>query len=539
MLKLLNKRNPPLFRRYLRDEAQIYKFEVNGKNFVYDTNSMALFEGDDDDVLPQDHRNGYGAKWEPQLRPPVIQPGCTALVLEPTIRCNLRCKYCFVGEYDEDISKTDLSMQDIKMGVNTLFAGVRNPMDMVEFMVNTCTPAINNGNMNLGFFGGEPLMRFDLMQQAVSYMEGLADARKKRCTYSVTTNATLVTEKIAKFLSEHNFSSIVSLDGPQEIHDALRVDAQGKGTFERTMRGLELYKKYGVSKRTTLRATYPAKNRVGTVLDRVKFLNELVEQGYASSVSVEPVMLSEGCVMPDADEMRFEPKDAEQLESDMLEAAEWYANQLNAGKAPKFHHIYKPVERLFHRIHAFTECGAGNGYFGLGPGGVVYACHRFRHTKIGELKKGGVDEKLRRKWLDNRLYKSEKCTTCPVRFLCGGGCRENSMNDYGNTYTPVPFQCAFARILFKCATYVISEVPAEIIEAKIPMPRVQQRRQLRPGPNQMQQMQQGFGAGGPTPRPAAYPAQGRTPIPMHGQPTQQRPSQANPACDCTGEGDCQ
>ena len=130
----------------------------------------------------------------------------------------------------------------------------------------------------------------------------------------------------------------------------------------------------------------------------------------------------------------------------------------------------KPLERLLYCLHAPSECGAGCGYMAVDPAGNIYGCHRESKSLIGHLD-SGVDEELRAKWVDNRIYARPVCVACPIKHACGGGCRLDSLERYDDIHRPDEVGCFFKRVMFEEALWVLCELGPQRLQTLIRNPR--------------------------------------------------------------------
>lgn len=452
-IKLLNAKLRSHMRvRKLDQPLDIREYGWLDKKFLYETHTMALIDKPPGMSKEEAfHKLGMTHPWEPDF-PSWPKMRVQTLVLEACQGCNLRCRYCFVAhEYAGGL--TD------KLGTKMSFEVAKEAIDTI-IDPETKRPST-------GFFGGEPLVNWPLMEKVTHYMEEKFKGRQ--VGLHVTTNGTLITPEIAKFLGKHNYSMIVSLDGDEKTHNFNRPMAGGKNSWEATMRGLELIRKHAprTSPRITLRATFPWYDRQSTLLDKVRFLNELCDKGYAGWVSVEPAVLTEGCAKtPASDVMTFTVKRVKELIPEYEEASQWFVEQVKAGKTPRFHHFSKVVERILYACHATTECGAGRGYMSAGGDRKLYACHREQNSFLGML--GEDISEAQKIWLDNTLQVKETCPKCPIRYICGGGCREEAIGYFGMEghgkippeeaiHKAYPVMCAFKNIFVRSSFYIISQ----------------------------------------------------------------------------------
>ena len=399
-----------------------HRFKVHGKSFALEVNTLELWEGDGD--LPS-----YTSVPDP-VRPksPVARrPGM--IVLLPTLDCNCRCEYCY-GNYGDQPDPACMSSET-----------ARRAIELVS----------NAKNLRVSFFGGEPLLAFGLVREAVGYACALAKARKTKPMFNMTTNGVLLDDEKAAWLGANGFSFIVSVDGTEELHDRARPDADGNGTWERAVRGAELLVEHG-ARGVALRGTFgPDEVRL---LERVQALNALVRRGVGNSVSVEPLTLGEGQCSRGA--RGFNPRDMAAVAREYHELAVWMLDEWVAGRRPKHMQLERMIRRLLDRKVSCSTCGAGNGYWTVGVNGEVYACHRAGEDALIGALNPGLDER-RDKWLDNRLINSQECAACWRRFWCGGVCRRNAQRLTGKLWTPAPVLCAIKWCWQREAVWIVSE----------------------------------------------------------------------------------
>lgn len=435
MFRQLNDPVARFIRRfYYVEKGEYAQFDFPGKTIYMDTNTLDVFECDAAN-LP---------------KPVVIVPQFDAvpnrrlrmLCLNVTHACQLRCDYCYLKHFYADeyggMRSSMMSFDTAKRAIESLY-----DWKLID--------KLPDPRLRIGFFGGEPLLNFALVKQVV---EEYGPSGKFK--FEMTSNIAAMTEDIAQFLAKHNFSMVVSLDGSQEYYDLHRKAVDGASVFSKVMEGLKLLKQAGV-KRITLRGTF-LPDRVDLV-ERVKFLNKLCDEGYANGVSVEPACLTEGCGATVPHELKFTAENVAALESEYLQLADWLAERINNGQAARFHNIIVYLKRLVNRTPYATQCGAGMGFMAVSPDGTVYGCHREMSSKIGELELGGVDERARHKWVDNRYYQFNACMACQFRNICGGPCREHNITSTGCISKVDPIFCQFYQMWIKAAVSVLDKTP--------------------------------------------------------------------------------
>ena len=362
-----------------------------------------------------------------------------ALCLNVTHACQLRCKYCYLSHFYPEME-------------------IMMTPEIATKAVDVYIPE-NSKNIKVTFFGGEALLNFHVVKHTVKYInDKFADASKK---FSMTTNGVAITPAVAAFLKENNFSLIVSMDGPEKLHNENRVYGNQKDSYSDVMKGLKLLKIAGV-KRITLRGTFLPTGK-GTLLERVKHLNELCDKGYASSVSIEPACLSESCSSI-ADEMKFTVGHVKEMRKEYQDVAEWMVQRYKDKLPVSFHNIKVYIDRLVNKKQYSTQCSAGMGVVTISPDGEVFACHREMSSHIGSMAKGGIDEAERAKWVDNRYYSNPACSACNIRNICGGPCREHNITTNGDIRKNDPVSCAFYHNWIEAAVYIVDKVGYEALK---------------------------------------------------------------------------
>lgn len=460
MFRLLNIELTPMVSMCNTAKPEVGLFAVRDIKFAYDANSLCIIALSDEIY---ERLQNMEIKFEGLLyskEKPNYQlyyaPSATYLILESTYNCNLACRYCYVRHVIPDRAE------------NMEFETAKRAIDML---------LLKSGQrqVHIGFFGGEPFMNWELVIEVIRYLKSLRTQTK--FNFGITTNGTLIDSERAKFLRDNNFGMIVSLDGHEKTHNNNRPMKDGGNSFRATMGGLETLKKVGFPmQRITLRSTYTADGI--DLVERIAFLNELADKGYAGNVSVEPIVLSESaCAGADKDsELMFKYDDLDvDLRGEYVKASEWCIERINEGKGFLFHHYKIFMQRLLYAIHSPSECGAGKGYMSIDPNGTIYACHRGAGTEIGSLDTG-IDEEKRAKWIDNRYYNRPQCQRCMIRNICGGGCRYDSIMFHKNIRVPSKYGCWFKRVFFEEALWILSQISREQARQLIQNPRLRRIR---------------------------------------------------------------
>lgn len=344
--------------------------------------------------------------------PPANYP-LQALVLNVTNQCNLACTYCY--EFGAD----KISTQTGKPKYMT----IETAKSSVDFLLDGSG---TREAVHITFFGGETLMNFKLLRETVGYANERAAATGRKITFSLTTNATLLTDEIIDFLSDHAVGVTVSMDGPQEMQDARRVYKNGKGSFavmEPRLRALiARHKTRSIVARVTL------SKGVTDVARIYRFLKDDIgfhEVGFA------PVTTSgeERDYSLNGDDM------AGVLAAFHSLADEWLEYALR-GQMHGFTNVSETLGELISGTNKSHPCGAGLGLLGVSPAGDLSPCHRFTdadtHT-LGHISTG-LDQEKREDFLTRGHVQSKyECSTCWARPLCAGGCHHEAFVRYGDT----------------------------------------------------------------------------------------------------------
>ncbi|MBI3695154.1 MAG: quinohemoprotein amine dehydrogenase maturation protein [Acidobacteria bacterium] len=354
--------------------------------------------------------NGNGFP-EPAEKTPLPFPLST-VVLNVTNQCNLSCKYCY--EFGED--------------------RVANPEGKAKFMPEeTAREAVDyllahspgRRAVHLTFFGGETLMNFPVVRSTIAYAREKAHAAGKYVDFSLTTNATLLTPEVIEYLAENQVGVTISIDGPRELNDQLRVFRNGRGSYDviapRIKELLARHRSRPIGARVTL---------TSQVVDVLKIYRHLQqdlgfhEVGFAP-VTTSPVRLySIGGGGLDIVLRQFQVLAQEYLE---------YALR---GEHHGFSNVTDTLAELHAGISKAHPCGASLGLVGVGPSGDIAPCHRFVDSdahKLGHISTG-VDPGKQAEFLERgHISRKLECHTCWARPVCSGGCYHESYVRYGDT----------------------------------------------------------------------------------------------------------
>jgi uncharacterized protein len=360
---------------------------------------------------------------ESPQNPPAVFPLQT-LVLNLTNQCNLSCGYCY--EYGAD--------------------KVATPQGKAKFMdFDTARAAIDmlfaesgeRRGVHVTFFGGETLMNFPLLERVVEYASQQAEALERSVDFSLTTNATLLTPAIIQFLSVNRIGVTVSMDGPPELHDALRVFANGRGSYDiiapKVRELLAAHRTRPIAARVTL---------TSSVTDVARIYRHLKHDLGFHEVGFAPVTTS-----PDRLYAIGERGMDDVFEQFRVLAGEYLEYALR-GELHGFSNVSDTLAELYQGVNKSHPCGAGLGLMGVGPSGDIAPCHRFVDSDTHALGNiaTGIDRVKQQAFLDRgHIDGKYDCHSCFARPLCAGGCHHEAYVRYGDTGHPNLHYCDWIR----------------------------------------------------------------------------------------------
>lgn len=339
--------------------------------------------------------------------------------------CNLRCKYCFASTGDYGEGRKLMTFETGKKAIDFL---IDNSGDRV--------------NLELDFFGGEPLMNFDVVKQIVKYARSKEKEYNKNFRFTITTNGMLLTDDKIDFINEEMSNVVLSIDGRKEVNDRLRVRVDGTGSYDKILEG---YKKL-VSKRGDkdyyVRGTYTKYN-----LDFSNDVMHLYDLGF-DQVSVEPVMADKE--MPYA----IVENDLEAIYKEYEVLADKLEKIRENGGFCNFFHFMLDLDQGPCAIKRLRGCGSGNEYVAITPDGDIYPCHQFVGIPefiMGNLEDGTFDNSIKEKFANTHVYAKDDCKKCWAKFYCSGGCNANNFLYEGDILKAHKLSCKLMQKRLECA----------------------------------------------------------------------------------------
>ena len=351
-----------------------------------------------------------------------------ALCLHIAHDCNLACKYCFAGEGEYH---GDRSLMSYEVGRKAL-----------DFLIANSG---NRVNLEVDFFGGEPLMNFQVVKDLVAYGRSQEEKYNKKFRFTLTTNGVLLTDEVMEFANKEMANVVLSIDGRREVHDLMRPTRNGKGSYDLI---IDRFKKMAELRNQTnyyVRGTFTHNN-----LDFSKDVLHLADLGF-KQISAEPVVASEE--QPYA----IREEDLPQLFEEYDALAREMVLREKAGKGFNFFHFMIDLTGgpcLYKRL---SGCGSGTEYLAVTPWGDLYPCHQFvgmENFRLGNVDTGIENAELVDEFKLCNVYAKDKCRDCFARFYCSGGCAANSYNFHGNILDAYDVGCELERRRVECAIMI-------------------------------------------------------------------------------------
>ena len=351
-----------------------------------------------------------------------------ALCLHIAHDCNLACRYCFAEEGEYHGRRAIMSYEVGKKALDFLVAN-----------------SGNRTNLEVDFFGGEPLMNWEVVKQLVAYGRSLEEEHHKKFRFTITTNGVLLNDEILEFVNKEMGNMVLSIDGRKEVHDRMRPHRGGQGSYDEIV---PKFKKAAESRGQMnyyVRGTYTHYNT-----DFAKDVLHLADLGF-KQISVEPV------VAPETEDYAIREEDLPQLLAQYDELAEEMIKRRKEGNGFNFFHFMIDLEGGPCVAKSLSGCGSGTEYLAVTPWGDLYPCHQFVGNEdflMGNVDEGVLRTDIRDEFKQCNVYAKEKCKDCFAKFYCSGGCAANSYNFTGNVNGSYDIGCELQRKRIECAIMI-------------------------------------------------------------------------------------
>ena len=351
-----------------------------------------------------------------------------ALCLHIAHDCNLACRYCFAEEGEYHGRRAIMSYEVGKKALDFLVAN-----------------SGNRTNLEVDFFGGEPLMNWEVVKQLVAYGRSLEEEHHKKFRFTITTNGVLLNDEILEFVNKEMGNMVLSIDGRKEVHDRMRPHRGGQGSYDEIV---PKFKKAAESRGQMnyyVRGTYTHYNT-----DFAKDVLHLADLGF-KQISVEPV------VAPETEDYAIREEDLPQLLAQYDELAEEMIKRRKEGNGFNFFHFMIDLEGGPCVAKRLSGCGSGTEYLAVTPWGDLYPCHQFVGNEdflMGNVDEGVLRTDIRDEFKQCNVYAKEKCKDCFAKFYCSGGCAASSYNFTGNVNGSYDIGCELQRKRIECAIMI-------------------------------------------------------------------------------------
>ena len=348
-----------------------------------------------------------------------------ALCMHIAHTCNLNCSYCFAsqGKYHGD-----RAMMSFEVGKRAL-----------DFLIE------NSGsrhNLEVDFFGGEPLMNFDVVKQLVAYARSIEKQHNKNFRFTLTTNAMLIDDDVIDFANREMSNVVLSLDGRKEIHDRFRVDYAGKGSFDRIVPKFQKLVEARGGKNYYMRGTFTHANP-----DFLEDIKVMLDLGF-TELSMEPVVCAPG------DPAELTDEDTKIVMDQYEKLAELMLERHREGRPFTFYHYMIDLKGgpcIYKRI---SGCGSGTEYMAVTPWGDLFPCHQFvgdEKFKLGNIYDGVTNKACQCDFANCNVYARSECRDCWARLYCSGGCAANAYHSTGSVTGVYKKGCELFKKRMECA----------------------------------------------------------------------------------------
>lgn len=443
----------------------VHQYKNNGYNIVLDVNSGAIHVVDDvtydiismyEDHTREDIMAHLGSSYETdeiseaydevkelaedgqlftkdeyedyimdfKRRPTVVK----ALCLHIAHDCNLACRYCFAEEGEYHGHRELMSFETGKKALDFLIAnsGLRR-------------------NLEVDFFGGEPLMNWKVVKDLVAYGREQEKLHDKKFRFTLTTNGVLLNDQIMEFANQEMGNVVLSIDGRKEIHDHMRPFRKGQGSYDMIVPKFQKFAESRLQDKYYVRGTFTHYN-----LDFSEDVLHLADLGF-KQISVEPV------VAEDSEAYALREEDLPILFDEYDKLAAEMVRRKQAGNDFNFFHFMIDLEGGPCVAKRLSGCGSGTEYLAVTPWGDLYPCHQFVGNEdflMGNVWDGVKRTDIQDEFKCCNVYAKEKCRNCFAKFYCSGGCAANSYHFHGHINDAYDIGCELQKKRIECAIMI-------------------------------------------------------------------------------------
>ena len=355
----------------------------------------------------------------------VVESPIKAMCLHISHDCNLRCKYCFASTGDFGKGRKLMPFEVGKAAIDFLLE-----------------KSVGRENLEVDFFGGEPLMNFDVVKQIVEYARSKEEEYHKNFRFTITTNGMLLDDDTIDYINKEMYNVVLSIDGRKEVNDRMRVRVDGSGCYDRILPKFKKLVDGRGDKEYYVRGTYTKYN-----LDFSEDVMHLYEAGF-DEISVEPVIES-----PE-EAYAITEEDLDQIYAEYDKLVDRIGAIRKNGKHINFFHFMIDLDQGPCVIKRLRGCGSGNEYVSITPDGDIYPCHQFvghDEYKMGNIEEATFNNDIKKEFAGCHVYSKPACQECWARFYCSGGCNANNFVFNGDIHKAYELSCKIQRKRIECA----------------------------------------------------------------------------------------
>ena len=358
-----------------------------------------------------------------------------ALCLHVAHTCNLNCSYCFASQGKYHGERAVMSLEVGKQAIDFLIANSQG-----------------RHNLEVDFFGGEPLMNWEVVKDIVKYARSIEKENGKNFRFTLTTNGMLIDDEVIDFSNREMSNVVLSLDGRREIHDRYRVDYAGNGSWEKVVPKFQKFVKARGDKSYYIRGTFTHANP-----DFLKDIKCMLDLGF-TELSMEPVVCAPG------DPEGLTGSDIEIVKQQYEELAQLMLERHREGRDFTFYHYMIDLKGgpcIYKRI---SGCGSGTEYMAVTPWGDLYPCHQFvgeEGYKLGDIYSGVTNAARQEEFRSCNVYTRPECADCWAKLWCSGGCAANAFHASGSITGIYEPGCELFRKRMECAIWLQAEQQLE------------------------------------------------------------------------------
>jgi uncharacterized protein len=354
-------------------------------------------------------------EYSPKLEDTVTK----ALCLHIAHDCNMRCSYCFADSGEYKVGKREMMSEDIALSA-------------VDYLISSSD---NRHNLEIDFFGGEPLLNFETVKQTVLYARKKEKQHDKNIRFSLTTNGLLLDDEKIDFIIKHDIQLIMSHDGRPEAHNKMRPLVGGQESYKKVTKNFLKAINKGVDD-YHIRGTFTKYNK-----DFTEDVKHIIDLGF-SKISFEPV------VADPCENYALREADLQDIKNEYDELAKFYIEKHENNKPFTFFHYEMDLNQGPCLAKRLTGCGAGYDYLAVAPNGDLYPCHQFVglvEFRMGNVKTEGYNKDIAKVFIEAHILNKEECKDCFAKFYCSGGCHADAYFRNGDLLKPNHFSCELSR----------------------------------------------------------------------------------------------